>query len=543
MKTGVLTLKNKPRAYTLSPVWGTFAAVAIGAFPGGVSSQPILGGGSAGMISIVPRLSVSETYTNNVFLSSGNRQADLVTEISPGIRVTSRGGRITGSLDYSLNELLYAQNSSGRRSQNALNATGTMEAIDKWGYIDFSGFVGQHAVSAFGAPANDGIALNGNNTETSVFMLSPHVKGRLGSVADYEARYSLTSSRSRSSLVSNVYSKDFSARLSGVGGRLGWSLDTGHQVIDFSAGRSTTNQRISGQLTYALDTRWGVYVKGDHESNNFVSAADQQGNFIALGATWNPNEETKISLDKDNRGSTGLVAAWAPSRRTSVSVTRERRLYGDTHSVALAYRTPNTAWTFADSRSVVANPGQSSGIGSASLYDVLYGQFAAGESDPIKRGQYDAFLKANGIKPGATATAGFLTSSVSLQRQQQLSFALLGVRNTVTVIVTRGQNSSLDTLSAAVDDFSTSPVVRQNGLSVNYSYRITANSLLSLAATRQVSTGSVGQNTSARSLNVNLTTQLSRDTSASVGARRVVFDSSTAPYTETAVLGNLSVQF
>jgi hypothetical protein len=31
--------------------------------------------------------------------------------------------------------------------------------------------------------------------------------------------------------------------------------------------------------------------------------------------------------------------------------------------------------------------------------------------------------------------------------------------------------------------------------------------------------------------------------SASIGARRVFFDSATNPYTETAVTGNLNVQF
>jgi hypothetical protein len=49
--------------------------------------------------------------------------------------------------------------------------------------------------------------------------------------------------------------------------------------------------------------------------------------------------------------------------------------------------------------------------------------------------------------------------------------------------------------------------------------------------------------TSSRSFNLNLSTQLTREASASVGARRVLFDSATNPYSETAVTGTVQVQF
>ena len=546
MKTGALILKNKPNRRLTAPACRTFAAVVAGVFPSLALAQPILEAVAAATISIVPRVSVSETYTSNVFLSSTGQQSELITRISPGIRISSTGGRIKGSLDYSLSELLYANNSSGRASQNALNASANVEVVDKWAFVDFNGTISQQAISAFGAPSDNGALLNGNSTETSVFRISPYVRGRLPGVADYDARYSLSSSRSKSSLVSDVNTRDLTVRLTGVGGRigLGWALSAAHQTTDISGGRATQTQRVDGQLSYGLNSQFSLYVKGSHESNNFASATAQQANSSALGATWTPSEDTRISIDKDSSGSTGLVAFWAPSNRTSVSVTRQRQLYGDTHSIAMTYRTPSTAWTFSDSRSVVTNPSQGPGIFSVSLYDVLFGQFAAGESDPAKREQYGAFLRSIGITPNLTAVGGFLSSSVSLQRAQQLSFALFGARSTVSVVATRSQSTKLDNLSTAVDDFLTSSAVHQNGLSINFSHRLTAKSVLSLVAARQSSSGGAGvAGTSSRTLNVNLTTQLTPEISASVSARRVVFDSSTAPYTETGVIGNLNVQF
>ena len=95
-----------------------------------------------------------------------------------------------------------------------------------------------------------------------------------------------------------------------------------------------------------------------------------------------------------------------------------------------------------------------------------------------------------------------------------------------------------------MDDFLTSNVVLQSGVSANVSYRLSGKSVVSLVASRQTTSGSNAvAGTSSKAISVNLSTQLTRDTNASLGARRVVFDSSTTPYTETAVTGNLSVQF
>ena len=97
-------------------------------------------------ISIVPRVSLTGTLTDNVFLSDANKRSEQTTEISPGIRVSADGSRVKAYFDYSRRETLYAQNTSVRTSQNALNTFGSVEAIDNWAFLDFSGTVSQQAV-------------------------------------------------------------------------------------------------------------------------------------------------------------------------------------------------------------------------------------------------------------------------------------------------------------------------------------------------------------------------------------------------------------
>ena len=74
---------------------------------------------------ITPTFSISEFLTDNRNLSSANKEAEATTQISPGIRISSRSARVQGNLDYSLNALVYARDSSRSTVQNALSANVT----------------------------------------------------------------------------------------------------------------------------------------------------------------------------------------------------------------------------------------------------------------------------------------------------------------------------------------------------------------------------------------------------------------------------------
>ena len=141
-------------------------------------------GAQGAFFSIVPRVSLAEAFTDNVFLASVGRKSELTSEISPGIRITSNGGQIKGFFDYSLRETFYANNSSGRRSQNALNTFGQIVVVDNKAFVDFSGTISQQTISAFGTLSAGNSVINPNLTETRTFYVSPYLRGRLASFAD-----------------------------------------------------------------------------------------------------------------------------------------------------------------------------------------------------------------------------------------------------------------------------------------------------------------------------------------------------------------------
>lgn len=476
-------------------------------------------------VTITPRISITETFTDNVRLSSVNQQAEQITEISPGIRIIVNGARLKSYFDYSLSEVVYAQNSSSRRTLNALNTFGTLEAVNNWAFLDFSGSISRQAISAFGNPSIDNTSINTNQTEVATYRLSPYVRGRFGDLASYEARYSRTITRSDAAAGAGATtSSDAVGRIRGDTAfrNLGWSVDASQQSVDYTAGRPTKNDRLSVGLFYTITPQLNIFANAGRESNNYTS------------------------LDKQSYGTRGFGVRWSPSERTRLSASRDYLSFGEGHNVSFDHRTGRTAWRFSDIKEVSTTPTQTGITNQGLNYDILYSQFASIEPDPVLRAQLvNAFLQANGINPNATATRGFLTSAVTLTRRQDLLFALLGVRDTITFIATRNESRRLDTLSTSVDDLTTSSVVRQRGFSVNYSHRLTPNYALSVLASQQNTSGSSSlQDTTLRSVNVNVTGRVGRKSFGSVGARHTIASTGGAgSYVENAVFANLNVQF
>ena len=344
------------------------------------------------------------------------------------------------------------------------------------------------------------------------------MRGRLGDMANYVARYSRAVTGSDAAGASGVATTDGLVKIRGDSAfrRLGWSADASRQRVDFSAGRPTEVDLLTLGLSYSITPELSVSANGGRESNNYAS------------------------VDKQSFSTSGVGVSWSPSETTRLTGSRGRRSFGDTHSLTFEHRTPRTAWRFSDSKDVSVTPSQV-GIGSlGSIYDLLYNQFASLEPNAAARAQLvNAYLQANGISPNAVVISSFLTSALSLQRRQDLSFALLGLRDTITFIATRSESTRLDTVSAGVDDLTASAVVRQRGFSINYSHRLAPDYSLGVLISQQNTAGvSSRQDATLRFLNVSVTGKVGKQATVSVGLRRAVSVGIT-PYVENAITGNL----
>jgi uncharacterized protein (PEP-CTERM system associated) len=402
---------------------------------------------------------------------------------------------------------------------NALSAFATGTLVENRVFVDIGGSISQQAISPFGTQAADTAVANSNRTEVSTFSVSPYARGRLGNFAEYEARLSYAATRSNSSSTSDQSTSAAQLRLgSGTAlTKLGWSAQASHTEIDYSLGRRTEDDLARGVLSWAITPELSVGAIGGTESNNYVSQ------------------------NKESHTISGFNVNWKPSERTTLSAERENRFFGESHAVTFTHRTARTIWAFSDVRDVSTNPGQPTLGSLGTAFDLFFQQFATVEPDPVARRQLvNNFLQSNGIGPSSQLFGAFLTSAVTLQRAQNVSVALLGIRDTLTFTASKSENQQLDAVTP-LNDFS---LLRQRGLAVDLAHRLTPISTVSLNALYQRASGSLAsQTTTLKSIAAAWSSRLGRRTDLALGARHAVFDSTSSPYDETAVYGTLRLQF
>ncbi|MBK7417564.1 MAG: TIGR03016 family PEP-CTERM system-associated outer membrane protein [Dechloromonas sp.] len=248
---------------------------------------------------IKPRVTLTETLSDNVNVNRVNngKQSDLITEIAPGIRVEAKTAKLKAYLDYTLRGQFYAKEPDYNRSQNSLNTFGTLEAIDNWFFVDFSGFITQQTISAFGAQSTSASTINNNSTETASYRISPYIRGQMGGLVDYLLRYNLSTTRSDASIVSDTNISEWVGQLRGSTPfqKLKWTIDTSQQSTDYSRGRDTDAERIRAMLTYSVLPQLRFSLSGGQERNNYASLNHETNSTNGYGFDWNPTERTQIS--------------------------------------------------------------------------------------------------------------------------------------------------------------------------------------------------------------------------------------------------------
>ena len=468
-----------------------------------------------------PSLAVTQTFTDNRLLSRDDRQSELITQISPSLHFNKNFGRIKGHLDYSLNGYVYASDSNSNNFQNSLNAALHIEAIENWVFIDATALISQQSISAFGVQSPDPALKTSNQSEVSSYSIAPYVRGAIPGLLSYHAGANYSITRGGSFVAANSTSSGANAIISSDRSfsRLGWSANVSSQIIDFDQGRRTESDRINGSLTFAVNPDLKLSTSAGRESNNYQSSDKSGSNTWGYGVNWRPNERTRFSYETD------------------------RRFFGRSHSLILEYRTPKTVWSYLDSRDVSASSSDTR-VG-VTTHDLYFAQFASVAPDPVQRELLvNTFLLSYGINPKALVSGGFLTSAVSVQRRQNLSLAVTGIRDVVILTAFKTENSALDSLAPRTDDLSVGGSVRQQGLAVNVSHRLTPNSAVNLGLTESKSSSTVGSRAARqRSLIATWTGRINSRTNLSLTARHVIFDSPTVPYNESALIAGLTFQF
>lgn len=477
---------------------------------------------------ITPSVSGGLTLTDNARPGLGQKHSDVITSVTPAIRIDGKGGRVSGNLNFSWQQNFYANESRYNNDRMTLAATGKAELVEQWLFMDAGANIAQNPNSVFATQTVGNELVNNNSIQTSSYQWSPYIQGYLAGNVGYELRYRNTQTRSDSGLYatgSGVDTQAWSGRLSGGTplALLGWSLNAEDQRTEFSA-RDFQSSRLLGTLEYRYDPQLKFNVSAGRESDNYSN------------------------FDLQSRTVSGYGLDWAPTERTKLALKKERRSFGNGHNFSFEHRTALTAWKLIDSKNSVVPAQQFANAAVSTEYDLLFQQLASTIPNPVARAQFvTALLQLAGIPADRLIYGNIATSQPFIQRRQQASVSLIGANNTVTFSAQRSSNTRLGTGISILDDFALSQNIRQSGFSGSWAHKLTPHSSLTLNALSSRSQGDLAtQDTRLRSLSLLYTTKLGARTTATLGVRQNNFDNSaatTSDYTENAITGTLSASF
>lgn len=504
-----------------APAGRPIALVAAALCAGSSWAQEV---GGAGGLRVTAGVMAEQLLTEVRSRPSGDNGLESTTRLSPGLQVSSRSGRVRGSLSYTA-DLVHRRGrheTAGSEVLNGLNASFVAEAVPNWAYVDARASVSQQSLSAFGRPADNGTTANANRAEVGTVSLSPYARGPIGAYAEYEARWTASATRTRNSTAPGSDSETALLNLSSPrrATLLGWGLTATRQRTSFeTTTRDTVSDRAIASIFFNPNPELQLAVNGGQEANDVGS------------------------VQRERYENYGASLRWTPSPRTLLVVDGQERYFGRSHRLQLQYRTPRSTWSYVDSRDVT-NGADTTGSGQTlTLYQVMDLLLLAQFPDPTERDlRVRDAIAALGGRPDDVVAAGTLAGGVSVQRRQDLSFALQGIRTTIAVQAFRSDSRRIQD-AASLQPVDLEPV-EQSGYNATVSHRLTPQVSVALLGSRVITHSTATRpGVDQKSASFSLTSQLGRRTTGALRAGYTVFNSPTAPSRETSLAASISLRF
>lgn len=295
----------------------------------------------------------SERYSDNINLAtSGTVQSDWITEITPRVSASRAGTRLTVNADYSLQGLLYADDSDSNRIRHNLNGRVAAELVEDWFYLDASARISHEPKSlTSGYGLGDPVGI-GNTTSVGGYTLSPYMKHRFGSAATVEARLSRDDVFIGDSTLSDTGTTRYT--LSAVSGTdffpLSWNANYSKSNTNNSVGSGVGSERASLNARYQLSRKFGLLAQASMEKNDFTGANATLRDYSSYGLGFFYTPSRRISLDAlyntsdDGDFLSGSVTL-SPTPRTALTASSGKRSYGRNYGLNLTHRARKSTWS------------------------------------------------------------------------------------------------------------------------------------------------------------------------------------------------------
>ncbi|RFC33389.1 MAG: uncharacterized protein, PEP-CTERM system associated [Candidatus Nitrotoga sp. SPKER] len=487
---------------------------------------------------IVPRLNLIETYTDNVTLTTrGNEKSDFITQINPGILLSGTGARLKVNVNYTMQNLFYANESNQSRTVHQLNARENAEIIKNFLFLDSSANINQQNISLLGPLVTTNENITNNRATIKTYSISPYIRHNFSNFASTQVRYThnavytntggLSASQSDNILLSLTSGSAFRT--------LGWGLNYNKQKIDglgTSIGglrSSVENERYTGNLRYRVSSKFSLTGTSGYQKFSYPSITGK-----SAGAFW----------------TTGFI--WTPTARTNITANAGKAFFGTTYTLMASHHTRRSTWSLNYNQNITTTRDQFLIPATTDTANFLNQLWTSNIPDPVMRQQtVDAFIRDNGLAASIFDPINFLTNQFFLQKRLQASVALSGARNTLVLSIFHMLREP-QTLGNANDvflgtnNFALNSSTKQIGGNALWSWKVTPRTNVNLGAIFiRSNILATGQEDETKTFRVGLTKQIQPKLNGSVNLRHVDRTSNQigSSYRENAIIASLLMRF
>jgi uncharacterized protein (PEP-CTERM system associated) len=314
---------------------------------------------------VVPAFSFESTLTDNVDLAPSGRKADWINQFTPSVRFSEIGAhtKLTGAV--ALPMFLYARTSENNYIAPEVNIAGTLEAIERFFFVDTTVNVSQQYLSPFGTRPTTLSNASANRYTAQSYSVSPYLKGIAANDLSYELRQrSIWSDATGVSAGSNgnrAYTSEVTGYLAKSPRPGGWAFDFSRSDIEFPDRNSESTQIARAHATYGPDPSLQLSATAGYEENHFFLTRER-GTTYGAGVVWHPTDRTNLD------------ASW------------EHRFFGTSYHVAFDHHTPLSVWSVRASRDTSSYPQQLATLTPGTDVGILLNSlFASRITDPAQR--------------------------------------------------------------------------------------------------------------------------------------------------------------
>lgn len=331
----------------------------------------------AGEWTITPRVEIEQTYSDNILLRDKDKEDDFVTAVNPGINIRGEGRQFEASLDYTMENLAYANHEEFNQTNHQLAAKSKLVIVPEYFFFDGSADIGQRAVSLDNVRYLDNLNITNNRVDYEYFNLTPYFAHNFGGWVVTDLRYSAfryddSFQESGDDLSNFDTGGDGNSIRALIGSgeeftRLQWNLNFERYTQDSVQGLAANNTAQVGKdvressmamVTYSFSPAWSAIVRGG-EQNNEIGGIERSnnGSFSAAGVGWSPSRKFSMRVLS---GSTDreVMFTLTPTERTNAELSWRDldvgTVAGPTWNVKAAHKTRNTDWKASYEKSLVS---------------------------------------------------------------------------------------------------------------------------------------------------------------------------------------------